>query len=91
VEKGNLEMVDLLLAEGADPNLVDLKGNSSLAVAIFRQSRRPEFIIRLLDAGADPNWENLYGQSAISLAQMYNLKDIQRILEASTKGKQDPK
>ena len=53
VAAGNLQEVDRLLAEGADPNVKAMMGHSPLITAT--SSDRPLIVERLLKAGADPN------------------------------------
>ncbi len=55
IEKGNKEIVALLLAAGADRNSLD-KGLTPLECAIWSaQGEHPEIVSMLLEAGADPN------------------------------------
>ena len=53
VNEEHEEVVDLLLAKGADPNCTDRDGRSCLHLGCC--SGHPETVSRLLRAGADPN------------------------------------
>ena len=56
--------VPVLLAAGADPNLVSTSGSTALlALAAAREvKQKPELLQALLDAGADPHALDQYGQ-----------------------------
>ena len=50
---GNIGLVDLLLRNGADPNLLGISETSALSSAVENQMK--EVVITLIKAGADPN------------------------------------
>ena len=54
VREGHLEIVDALLAAGADPNRAN-PGTGSTPISMAIQERRPEIATRLLKSGADAN------------------------------------
>lgn len=57
--KGNLQMVQTLLATGANPNYADSKGRTPLHKAAYHEHIG---VVRiLLDAGADPNYVDTRG------------------------------
>ncbi|MBK9989372.1 MAG: ankyrin repeat domain-containing protein [Verrucomicrobia bacterium] len=53
VEAGDMGLIDLLLAYGADPNASHYPGMTALISAAYQD--RPDLAARILDAGADPN------------------------------------
>jgi len=63
------ELVRLLLAKGADPNLTDKRGNTPLMMAASKCDA--ELIQLLLDAGADPNAKNQAGLVALEFSLMF--------------------
>ena len=55
-QSGNLDLIAVLLAYGADANAVDATGNTPLAATLRRKSQqRAAAIAALLAGGADPN------------------------------------
>ena len=57
----NYELIDLLLANGANPNLPNEKGNTPLHLACLRKD--PQMIAMLIKAGADPTLRNIDGKT----------------------------
>ena len=61
--EGELEEVERLLAEGANPNTADEDGESALMYGA--SSAVPEIVGALLEAGADPDRKNSDGLTAL--------------------------
>lgn len=68
---GHTELVELLLARGADANQPNYKGQTPLAGAVFKG--KPEIVRALLAAGADPH---AGFPSAVDAAQMFGKADL---------------
>lgn len=64
------EMVDLLLAAGADPNGIDADGNPVLFGALFSYSVPRETVEALIAAGADVNKPGADGRTALERASI---------------------
>ena len=60
---GRRELLENLLAQGADPNGENSRGRTSLHIAASQL--REEFVERLLAAGADPNCQNEDGATPL--------------------------
>jgi ankyrin repeat protein len=73
---GHPELVELLLARGADANQANFKGQTPLAGAVFKG--KAEIVRALLAAGADPN---AGFPSAIDAAQMFGKTDLLALFE----------
>jgi ankyrin repeat protein len=73
---GHTEVVELLLARGADPNHENFKGQTPLAGAVFKG--KPEIVRALLAAGADPN---AGFPSAVDAARMFGKTDLLGLFE----------
>jgi len=72
VQKGHVEVIELLLSAGADPNAPDKHGNGPLWTAVLRPgpAEPTVAIIRtLLKAGASATHENAHGRSPIQMAK----------------------
>jgi ankyrin repeat protein len=67
VQEMHIEVVEILLAAGADPNIVDVHGNSPLWRAVM-QSRDPSICLLLLQHGALCDGKNAVGRSPRDLA-----------------------
>ncbi|MBP0029761.1 ankyrin repeat domain-containing protein [Roseofilum sp. Guam] len=76
-EEENLEVIEALLAAGADPNL-GYKGGTALTRAIYRGS--VDAIRALLAAGVDIEQRDREGQTALSLAKFLGRSDILNLL-----------
>ncbi|ARO88089.1 ankyrin repeat-containing protein [Nitrosospira lacus] len=74
VENDHTADVAKLLAQGADPNTPDERGNTLLMVAI--RHKNAKLVDLLIDAGARLNLRNKYGETAIMLASYKGLHDI---------------
>lgn len=66
--RGYTEIVSLLLAHGADPNLRDHMGNTPLHLAAA--ANKMSMVMLLLKAGADASCLNSEGNSSLKLAQI---------------------
>jgi hypothetical protein len=77
-DSGKDEVVKLLLARGANPNVPDSYGGTALMYAVAHATT----VKALLEAGADVNARDDYGQSALFDAARGNLPDIVRMLIA---------
>lgn len=76
--EGRLDAVIALLANGADPNVSDAKGETPLHHAALCQDT--DIAARLLDAGADVNAVNQDGQTPLSVACQASRWDNMRFL-----------
>lgn len=61
VASGNLELIDLCLSKGSNPNTQTFEGDTSLHLAAANGDS--EIILRLIEGGANPNIQNRYGQT----------------------------
>ena len=69
LHQDNIEGIEFLLKNGADPNIQSDNGNTSLHWAVLFYYKSPEAIKRLLDAGADPMIKNEDGKTPLELAK----------------------
>ena len=72
------DLVDGLLAHGADTARVNDRGQTALAAAVFRQ--HSGIVTALLDAGADPL---LGSPTAPAVAEFFHLPDMAALLNRS--------
>jgi ankyrin repeat protein len=70
-EKGWFPLLQVLLGQGADPNLQNEKGTSPLYIACA--NRNLECITELLNSGADPNLPNNKGDVPLTAAAYKNM------------------
>ena len=77
---GSLEIVELLLAHHADPNIDDRFGKTALYCAAQRGFL--DIANVLLDNGANPNKADHYGYTALNQAALYGHADIVKVLLA---------
>jgi hypothetical protein len=75
---GKPEIIDLLLANGANPNTVDPSGTSPLILAAF--GGHTETVVSLLKAGADVNARTSDGTTALIEAARKRHADIVELL-----------
>lgn len=73
---GALELAELILSSGGDPNLVDKSGNGPLWAAALSTNRNPRIIALLVSHGADPRGKNKAGRSVLDFARQSGNKDL---------------
>eukprot|EP01116_Phalansterium_solitarium_P014079 TRINITY_DN315_c1_g1_i2.p1 TRINITY_DN315_c1_g1~~TRINITY_DN315_c1_g1_i2.p1 ORF type:complete len:591 (+),score=116.21 TRINITY_DN315_c1_g1_i2:144-1916(+) len=76
--KGIMELLDMLLAHGADTEIASPKYGTALHVAISKNHQRTAR--RLMDVGALPNAVNADGETPLHLAAYGGLLDCVRLL-----------
>lgn len=76
--QGNHELVDFLLAHGADPNAQNNQGSTALIMAII--TKHHTLIGKLLDAGADIQMQDLYGWGPLFWATLHQSSEIMHLL-----------
>jgi ankyrin repeat protein len=75
----NKEIVTLLLNNGADPNSVDLDGNTPIFRALFNCKGRDTSIFDEFEKfGGNPEIKNTHGVSAIELAEQVTNFDLKK-------------
>ena len=78
VKKGNIEIVKLLLENGADPNTPDSAGETPLSLAVGY--RHIEIVKLLLENGADPNIPDSKRRALLYQTVQYGFKEIAELL-----------
>jgi len=73
-----IEIVQILLDKGADPNLQDTRGDTALYLATEQNSL--EVVQLLLDKRANPNLQNKYGETALHIAVEEENAEIVKLL-----------
>lgn len=68
------QVVDVLLKNGADPNLVNLDGDGAIHYAC--KSGKTYVLMMLLDATVSPNQANKAGETPLDVAAKYNMLEI---------------
>jgi hypothetical protein len=76
---GSVEIVELLLSKGANPNFADKSGKTALHIA-SRTSSNSAVVRSLLDAGANPNAQTAVGSSPLHYAVQYDVDSIRLLL-----------
>lgn len=78
----DLEIITLLLQYGANANMKNSKGNTSLLRIIENHCNLTEELIAvLLKFGADPKIENIEGKNAILMAREMGLEHLANLME----------
>ena len=73
-------IAEFLLTKNANPNLLDLHGNTPLWTAVMNSKNELGIIQALLRYGADPNIVNKHGKSAGQMFATIYSKDITEVL-----------
>lgn len=81
LHQNNINIFEILLKAGADPNIQSNNGNTSLHWAISFHYKSPKIIKELLDAGADPSIRNELGDTSFDVAERLNVKELIQILK----------
>ena len=74
VESGKIEIVDLLIAYGANYYHVDSFGNNLLHECLYNDNK--DIFLRILSLGVDVNHQNVIGQTPLHIAHKYRKKDL---------------
>ncbi len=77
-EKGNKEVVEMLLKSGVDPNIQNEYGNTALMWASVNNHK--EIVEMLLKVGVDPNVQSNSGNTALYWASQNGHKEIVEML-----------
>ena len=81
VQRGDVEKVKELIAQGANVNATDMLDNSILMVAVI--SNQVDMAKLLIDAGADVNFKNAFGKSVLKKAEQKGFTEIAELLKAA--------
>lgn len=81
-EQKAIQLAELLLTAGADPNIPTERGNTPLHIAAYRGHM--EMVKFLLSKGAEPSRRNKQGKTPEELARRYRHGDIADLLRAAT-------
>ena len=76
--RGDLEKINLLIAEGADVNMIDTAGVTPLHFAADRGHK--EVVQLLISKGADVNAVTKYGITPLTSATILKQKDVMELL-----------
>ncbi len=77
------QLVEVLVAAGADVQAVTSKGNTALHIAAYKGYG--DLVSLLLEKGADRKATNSDGLTAEALAQAYHQEDVVKLLRASAR------
>lgn len=67
-QDSNVNAIEVALANGADPNLIDLHGNGPLWTATINARGDFSCVVALLKAGAKAGHKNEHGRSLLDMA-----------------------
>lgn len=76
----NLQVIQLLLNHGADPNILDSNGHICLHTAAFHEDNRT-IIEMLINHGAEVNLLDLEGKTALQLAEEKGHDEVAKLLK----------
>lgn len=78
VTSGNVNVVDALLAAGADPNITVTDGwkNSDSALMLAAREGKTKIVQRLIAAGAKVNMQNCVEETPLTMAARYGHCDV---------------
>jgi hypothetical protein len=85
VPQGNYETVALLVNAGANVNAKDVRGMTSLAMAVSSDRPDPRIVRLLLAKGADPSLKSKNGETAVDWANKYQNPEVLDALGARRK------
>jgi len=77
---GDLDIIDVLVHQGAELDLRDADGMVPMFWALAEQ--HPDAVVHFIDLGADPSVPNNDGDSVASIAERYDMKPILRALKS---------
>jgi uncharacterized protein len=86
---GRTQVVELLLAAGADPNLVSKNAAGICAIHGAAAGRHTEIVKMLIAGGADVDMFQADGQSALSIAMRNGEEDLVKVLTARPYNRKD--
>lgn len=80
-QEQNIEIAELLLENGANPNILDEHDNSPLWTAMFNSKGKFDLVRLLRLNGANPNSKNKYGRSPNDIAVSTYDKEIDELIK----------
>ena len=78
---GSPEMISALLEAGASVNAQDIRGMSSLMLAVASETQDLDVVRRLLRAGADVNWQSASGETSLDWANKFGSRPVISLLQ----------
>lgn len=82
VSNYKVDIVELLLKNGANPNQGDKNNVRPLAMALIKRvSDRRKIVELLLEYGADPSLSSKSGQSPMDIAKLIKDEEMQQLLQ----------
>ncbi len=79
VVKGNLNIIEMLLTNKADPDIADVNGTTAMHYAVMFKNYAA--VKLLIEANADLKIQDNRGQSALDYAAIYNDKKLNNLLK----------